>query len=428
MKSALELLGSYQLTSGFVTGYEYPTTPVNTAGLIPGTVTTYSAEYSMYWVANLATYYQFTGDQAFVRQEWPIVQRELAWNASQVDSSGLLVTDGSDGANWHYDTQTGEQAYYNALYYRVLLDGAALAEAAGDPTAAASYTSQAAALRNAINTYLFDPATGVYNISTTQTGYVAQDANSYAVLYGIAPASTAAGILSAMEQQLSTPYGALDVSSPAPAGYNQLIGPFMGSYELWALLADHQTQAAFTLLQQEWGTMTTSDPGDTFWEAKGTDGTRNNAFASSPGGLSMAHGWAAGPTSALSEYVLGVQPVAPGYRTWLVQPQPGSLSWAEGQVPTPHGPITVKWGSQTSQGQFTIQVQPPAATTGTIDVPTSGKGAVITVSGSVVWDNGQFHAAPGITAAQLDGNYVALSANPAGAAGGSFLISSQTAS
>ena len=427
MKGALELLGSYQLTSGFVTGYEYPTTPVNTGPLIPGTVSGYSASYSMYWVANLATYYLFTGDLAFVRQEWPIVQRELAWNATQVDGDGLLVTNGSDGADWHYDVQTGEQTYYNALYYRVLLDGAALADAVGDSSAAASYSSQAAALKNAINTYLFDPATGVYNISPTQTGYVSQDANTYAVLYGIAPASTVNGILSAMEQQLSTPYGALDVSSPAPAGYNQLIGPFMGSYELWALLSAHQTQAAFSLLQQEWGAMTTTDPGDTFWEAKGADGTHNNAFASSPGGLSMAHGWATGPTSALSEYVLGVQPVAAGYRTWLVQPQPGSLSWAEGEVPTPHGSIVVKWGHETSQGQFAMQVQPPAGTSGTIDVPASGTGAVITVNGSVVWDNGQFHAAPGITAARLDGSYVALSANPAGAARTSFLIGSQAA-
>ena len=30
-------------------------------------------------------YYRYTGDRAFARQEFPIVQRELAWNASQLN-------------------------------------------------------------------------------------------------------------------------------------------------------------------------------------------------------------------------------------------------------------------------------------------------------------------------------------------------------
>lgn len=39
-------------------------------------------------------------------------------------------------------------------------------------------------------------------------------------------------------------------------------------------------------------------------------------------------------------YLPGVQPVSPGYQTWQVVPQPRSLSWAEGQVPTPLGAVT----------------------------------------------------------------------------------------
>jgi alpha-L-rhamnosidase-like protein len=29
--------------------------------------------------------------------------------------------------------------------------------------------------------------------------------------------------------------------------------------------------------------------------------------------------------------------VEPGYKTWLIEPQTGDLSWAEGTVPTPYG-------------------------------------------------------------------------------------------
>ena len=50
----------------------------------------------------LGSYYQYTGDTAFAAQEWPVVQAELAWNASQLDANGLLVTNSSDGNDWDY--------------------------------------------------------------------------------------------------------------------------------------------------------------------------------------------------------------------------------------------------------------------------------------------------------------------------------------
>lgn len=421
LKGSLKLLGSYQLSSGFIEGVQTPGTPVHTGPLIPGTTASYSASYSMYWVVNLATYYRYTGDKAFVTQEWPIVQRELAWNASQLNSQGLFVTNGSDGANWHYTDLTGAQTYYNALYYRTLLDAARLAVTAGHPNAAAGYTAQAAALKKAINNYLFDPATGVYNISTTQTGQVSQDANVYAILYGIAPKGKVAGILSALQATLSTPYGAMNVSNPAPAGYGQLIGPFMGSYQLWAMLASKDTAAALQLMKTEWGPMTTHGPGDTIWETMGTNGSIS-------GSTSLAHGWSTGPTSALSRYVLGVAPTGAGYSTWLVEPQPGNLTWTEGQVPTPHGAIVVKWGHEQPQGRFVMQVTVPSSTTGTIGVPTFNRETVIHVNGQLVWNNGQFHAVPGITGAQLHGHDITLQVNPRAVTGGAtatFLVVSK---
>ena len=90
----------------------------------------------MYFVRDLAEYYQYTGDSAFVRKEWPIVANELAWSAAQVDANGLFVTDGSDGADWDYydGDKTGEVTAYNALYYQTLVDGARMAKAVGQTT------------------------------------------------------------------------------------------------------------------------------------------------------------------------------------------------------------------------------------------------------------------------------------------------------
>jgi alpha-L-rhamnosidase len=402
VRDSLRLLGSYQLQSGFIEGRRAPGDPVRTGDPLSGETSQYSASYSMYFVANLATYYRYTGDLDFVREEWPVVQRELAWNARQVDAAGLFETTPSDGNNWHYDDQTGAQTYYNALYYRILHNGADLAAALGDDQQAATYRARAASVCAAVNRDLFNVTTGVYDISTTQRGAVAQDANTYAVLYGIAPAARVPGILRAMAGVLATSRGDLSVSSPAPAGYHQVIGPFMGSYEAWARFAAGDAAGAYDLLAREWGQMAQGDPGGVLWEVMGPDGTVHTPGinGAGDGATSMAHGWSTGPTSALSQYTLGIAPDAPGYATWSVAPQPGSLRWAQGRAPTPHGPLSVSWAADAEGHRFTLDVTPPPGTEGTVTVPLPGAHATVHLNGRLIWNaQDAFHAAPGVRSA-----------------------------
>ena len=94
VRGSLQLLGSYQTADGESGTNVNPTVPLGTS-LQSGA--TYSASYSMDEVDNIATYYLYTGDLSFVRSEWPMITRELAYNASLVDGRGLLVTNGDDG-------------------------------------------------------------------------------------------------------------------------------------------------------------------------------------------------------------------------------------------------------------------------------------------------------------------------------------------
>jgi alpha-L-rhamnosidase len=112
------------------------------------------------------------------------------------------------------------------------------------------------------------------------------------------------------------------------------------------------------------------------WEALAPDGSP--ATRESAGGTfaSLAHGWASGPTSALSKYVLGVRPIQPGYKTWLIEPQPGDLSWAEGRVPTPYGPIAVRW-QKTPRG-LRLEINVPNGTSGSVGLPTSSNADSVT--------------------------------------------------
>ena len=134
IKGAILLLGSYQLTSGFVTGAVEPQTPVHTGAAEPGTTGGYSAE--LLDVLGCSTWPDTTSTPATSRSpsrnarscspSWPGTPR-------LVDSRGLLVTNSSDGLDWDwYDgDKTGAVTEYNALYYLDLIDGATLATAAG---------------------------------------------------------------------------------------------------------------------------------------------------------------------------------------------------------------------------------------------------------------------------------------------------------
>ena len=82
-------------------------------------------------------------------------------------------------------------------------------------------------------------------------------------------------------------------------------------------------RAHWQLIHNLWDQMTDeSGPYYTgaLWEKLNQDGTDVDANAS------LAHGWATGPVSSLSGYVLGARPVTAGYKTWVIAPQPGDAA------------------------------------------------------------------------------------------------------
>jgi hypothetical protein len=56
----------------------------------------------------------------------------------------------------------------------------------------------------------------------------------------------------------------------------------------------------------------------------------------------LCHGWAAGPTAWLSEYVLGIRIKEAGGAVIEVKPRLGDLDWVEGSLPTPYGMVSVR--------------------------------------------------------------------------------------
>jgi hypothetical protein len=405
-KGSLEFLAQHPLAAGvaFSPATGDPTAPGPMPGNCPGNTATtspcqfYSATYSIDFVLDVYDEYLYSGDRAFLNQMWPLVHRELAWENEQVDQNGLFLSSIANGGDWNLgEHPAGEYSAPNVLHVQSLLDGAALADAIGDASDAQAYRSDAAAAKRAIENQLWDPSLGAFDASTTERGFLVQDANVWAVMAGIpAPAQTQR-LLDTLDKNLASPYGMLAYGPGAAPDYSsQLISPFIGSYALWAEFASDRPGLALALVRAEWGWMVNHDPGGTDWERIHTDGT----LAS---GDSAAHGWSTGATSALSQYVLGIQPTAPGFARWLVRPEPAGLSWAQGTVPTARGSISARWRIGAGNTTFKLTVAGPANTQGAAEIPRLGAARDIAEDGRVVWEDG--HAASGI-AASADGDYV----------------------
>ena len=78
------------------------------------------------------------------------------------------------------------------------------------------------------------------------------------------------------------------------------------------------------------------------------------------------HAWGAAPANLLPRFVLGVRPLAPGWKRALVRPHPGALTRAEGKVPTPRGPVTIRW---VTGERFELHLALPPGTSARVQLP-----------------------------------------------------------
>jgi hypothetical protein len=419
IKDSIAGYGSAPAANGSTCGQTSNWVPLPAA---PVSCSFYSATYSMYYVLDLAEYYLYSGDTAFAESQYQVMKNELAYNATSVDpATGLTTVAGSDwdfydGSKGGTAAQGGAVTATNVTYYETLADAAWLASqlAASDPgnasaatwTAdAAKWSAQAAALKTSINTHLFNTGLGVYQLSSSSNGThaataVPQDANAEAVVDGVAPSSDVSGILAYLKDNLWGTYGPQPYSPDA--NYSTVVSPFVTGYELDARFAAGDTSNALTLTDLMWAQMV-SQQGPfytgTLWEKLGQNGQDTDSNAS------LAHGWATAPVSAFSGYLLGIQPTGPGYSTWTIAPQPGNLSWAQGQVPTPPGtPVVSRWQAGANTSSFKLTMSAPAGTSGTVAIPELGSSRVIAEDGKIVWAGGA--PANGISASEANGAVV----------------------
>jgi hypothetical protein len=389
VKSTLDVLLATQRADGALPG-----SPDFAKGRSPaGFPLFYSDNYSGYGARAVIVYYRYTGDRDYLTGKLPALRAELAYNNTFLDANNLVVSNDRD---YWQATQTGEVTKYSIDFYALLRDMAWVERQVGSPAQAAADDAEADAIKAAINARLWNAQLGAYGQSSDHPDVLVEDANALALQYDIAPAARRASVLAALKT-LWTPYGAIIGPGLAdPTGHT--IEPFGNGMETAGRFAAGDTGGALALMRLMWGQMVDRrDPLYTggLWEFKNSSGGVNRATAS------LAHGWAASPTVQLTEQVLGIAPVGPGYATWAIRPHPGDLRWAQGAVPSRYGTLSASWWSDGAG--FRLHADTPRATAGTIAVPVTGR-AVVRVNGHVVWRDGRCVG----SAAHVEDGYVVL--------------------
>ncbi len=289
--------------------------------------------FTLIWIISIWDYYQWTGDAKTVLSLYDNVKRAIDWFIKRQRPDALIA----NGPEWNfYDWAdidvSGPNTLTSAFLAGALDAGAQMAVLAGDKATAKYYTEQKARITQATNTLLWDSEKGVYvdcireDGSRSQT--ISQQANSTAILFGLAPKDKIDDILTYIHN---------DKNQVVKAG-----SPYFSFYLLQALWKNGKDLDALNYIHRMWGDM--------------LDAGATTAWENWNPGSSLCHGWSSSPTHDFGAWLLGVQPAKPGFKTVTISPQTGGLPWARGCVPTQQGDILVSWVSENNNFTLTVDI------------------------------------------------------------------------
>jgi hypothetical protein len=341
---------------------QYSGPPINAVG---------SDTYISWSLIGTHTVYLYTGDLDFVQQVWANYTFALDFLQSQVDDTGLMNVPVAFSNDWGRVGGQGHNSAANSLLYETLIVAAELATALGNTSLAEAYAANASSVKAAFNDLLWDEEAGLFRDNETTTLHP-QDGNSLAVLFNLTNNASQIQSVSDGLTQFWTPIG------PLSPELNDTIIPFVGGFELQAHFIAGQGERALDLMRREWGYIleTNLSVHSTMLEgftANGSLGYRSAAgYDFDHSYTSHAHGWATGPTLSLTFFVVGLTVTSPQGATWSIAPVLSGLTAAQGGFETGLGWFGANW-TLTDNTTFTLTIDTPSGTSGTVTLPAAGK-------------------------------------------------------
>jgi hypothetical protein len=251
---------------------------------------------------------------------------------------------------------TSVNTVVNAFHLRALKDMSQLAEALGKKQEAAKFSEQEKTAQATFQEKLFDPVRGLYR-DGVGTDHASLHANLFPLAFGLVPADKRPQIAQWL------------------AGRGMAGSVYAAQYLLQGLFENGEDAAALALMtapgDRSWRHMVESGATIT-WEAWDQRYKPNQDWN---------HAWGAAPANLLPRFVLGAQPLTAGWSRALIQPHPGALTSVEGQMPTPHGELSVSWSREKN---FTLALTLPPGMTAKVELPALEGSSGVWVGGAHV--------------------------------------------
>jgi alpha-L-rhamnosidase len=256
-------------------------------------------DYGMLWVQNLRRYVDRTNDASILAECYPAMQGFMADLAVlEHPATGLIEIPRLDWAesaliDWpaFYNPEGsavhGQSAAVNAMYYKTLLDAAAIAALAGDDAFATAWAARAWHVRAGINDWLYAPDQRRYYSSIVDGRLVPPTlyAQAWPLAYDVVPAERVTDTVDAL----------LELISRDPERPN--VEPYGMFWVLEALGRTGRVDAGIDLIELYYGRLL--DRGaTTWWETWDADRDLRK---------SLSHGWGSAPTWFLSTYAKHLQ-------------------------------------------------------------------------------------------------------------------------
>lgn len=324
---------------------------------------TWPPEWTLHMPMLIEDYYMATGDLSVAKEFYEALKKKLLTEKTRPD--GLLVTpaiidwpaaerDGYGGGNVA-SRDPGRlcgpevNTVANAFRYHALRQMARLAEALGMKAEAAGWEKAASGVNAAFQRVFFDTAECIYT-DGEGCSHASLHANMFPLAFGMVPQERVGKVADFVESRgmACSVYGA--------------------QYLLEALFQAGRSDAAIRLL---------SSRGKRSWWHMIEQGSTMTLEAWDPSvkkNLTWNHAWGSAPANIISRFVLGVRPLNPGYSEILVSPQPGTLQWVSGKVPTPRGPVSL---NMTNGAIFDMEIGIPKDVTARIELPKRPSGTVL---------------------------------------------------
>lgn len=285
------------------------------------------------------TQYYFSGDSSFVPAIYDRLYHYLH-NVWKVDKSGLVIERAGawTWGDWGENVDMG--VLTNCWYYLALKAQREFALQLSKTEHIRQIDQMMHSIEKCFNTKFW---TGTAYRSPGYKGETDDRSQAMAILSGLAPKSNYPALLKVLKQEYHA-------------------SPYMEKYVLEALFEMGYADFALERMKQRYTRML-QYPYSTLFEGWGIG---SEGF----GGGTINHAWSGGPLTLLSQKVCGIHPTSPGFRTFRITPQMGTLNKASAALETHYGMIEVH--IEKKGKRLHIKAHVPSGTEAVLESP-SGK-------------------------------------------------------